>query len=149
MNSRSFPFCLSLPVLFCLAGCSGSGNPPTYPVTGVLTQAGKPLEGATIVFVPSDKEGEGASAKSGPGGKYEVSTFESNDGARPGNYKIKVMKYQVETGAAVDENSPGYNPDKQPPPPKNLLPPKFANQETSGITYQVPAKASTFDFDLK
>ena len=81
-----------------LTGCSSSSRPPTYPVTGTVTWQGKPLAGAAITFVPTG-EGEAASAITDAEGKYALTTWEAGDGARPGEYRVKVSKQEV---AAVD-----------------------------------------------
>src|SRR6187431_1317575 len=77
-------------------GCSGTGRPPTYPVSGTVTMKGQPREGATVVFVPA----EGASHQAATGisdaaGKFKLSTFLADDGAQEGEYHIKVSKFDV------------------------------------------------------
>lgn len=46
-----------------LQGCGGSNTITTYPVTGSVTFAGKPIEDGSIVFDPAD--GKGTSAMGG------------------------------------------------------------------------------------
>src|SRR5262245_53887389 len=82
-----------------LTGCSNSSRPPTYPVTGTVTSKGKPLSGAAVTFVPTDSEGEAASAITDSDGKYSLTTWRAGDGARPGEYRVKVSKQEL---AAVD-----------------------------------------------
>src|SRR3954452_23234255 len=80
-------------------GCSNSSRPPRYPVTGTVTYQGKPLAGAVITFVPTGADGEAASAFSDADGKYALTTWEAGDGARPGEYRVKVSKQEQQ---AVD-----------------------------------------------
>src|SRR5215210_4988708 len=79
-------------------GCWNSSRSPTYPVTGTVTSQGKPVAGAVITFVPTG-EGEAASAITDSEGKYALTTWEAGDGARPGQYGVKVSKQEQ---AAVD-----------------------------------------------
>jgi hypothetical protein len=142
-----------------LSGCTPeSSNPKTYPVTGTVTKGGKPVSGAQVVFVSVEQNGQSAFATTDSSGKYQLMTFEPNDGAVPGTYVIKVSKY--EEGATPpsgetrnltpEEEEKLYNPDeKAPPPPKNELPEKYASEVTSGFKHTVPTAASTFDMDLK
>ena len=81
-----------------LTGCSNSSQPPTYPVTGTVTMQGKPVAGAAITFVPTGNEGEAASAITDSEGKYALTTWQAGDGARPGEYRVKVSK-QEQTAA--------------------------------------------------
>src|SRR5687768_4028659 len=76
-----------------LTGCSSSSRPPTYPVTGIVTLQGKPVAGAAITFVPTG-DGEAASAITDSEGKYALTTWEAGDGARPGEYRVKVSKQE-------------------------------------------------------
>src|SRR5262245_51088003 len=82
-----------------LTGCSNSSRPATYPVTGTVTLQGKPVAGAAVTFVPTGDEGEAASAITDSEGKYALTTWQAGDGARPGEYRVKVSKQEV---AAVD-----------------------------------------------
>ena len=80
-----------------VAGCSAGG--PTrkgcYPVNGELTVAGKPAEGATVMFQPRDANAADWSAgypraTVGADGKFQVSTYGENDGAPAGDYIILI-----------------------------------------------------------
>src|SRR6476661_377786 len=82
-----------------LTGCSYSSRPAAYRVTGTVTMQGKPLAGAVVTFVPTSNEGAAASAITDSEGKYALTTWQAGDGARPGDYHVKVSK-QEET--AVD-----------------------------------------------
>src|SRR5215475_13197743 len=106
-----------------LTGCS-SGRPKTYRVTGTVTMQGKPVAGAAITFVPTSNEGEAASAITDSEGKYALTTWQAGDGARPGEYRVKVSKQEQ---TAVDpskmvrnvplEEDQKYVENKKPRPP--------------------------------
>ena len=142
-----------------LTGCSNSDKPPTYAVTGTVTLRGQPLAGAAVTFVPTGQDGEAASAITDADGKYELTTWDAGDGARPGQYRVKVSKQEqtaVDSSKMVqnlsyEEEQKIYDPNnpKPAPPPKSLIPSKFENDETSGLTHTVADKPTTFDIKIE
>src|SRR5262245_26572551 len=76
-----------------LGGC-GSGKIPVYPVSGQLLVKGKPAEGAFLVFHPKDGGGPESKrpyATTDAEGKFNVSTYDTGDGAPAGTYKVTVV----------------------------------------------------------
>lgn len=141
-----------------LAGCSKSSRPPTYRVTGTVTLKGTPVAGATITFVPTGQEGEAASAITDADGKYALSTWEAGDGARPGEYRVKVSKQEQATvdpskmvqNLTIEEEQKIYvEAKKAPPPAKRLIPAKYEDDQTSGLTHTVDKKPTTFDIKIE
>jgi len=141
-----------------LAGCSNSSKPPTYPVTGTVTWRGKPLAGAVITFVPTAADGEAASAISDSEGKYALTTWEAGDGARPGQYRVKLSKQDRATvdpskmvkNLTIEEEQKIYVENKKPPPPaKSLIPSKYQDDQTSGLVHTVENKPTTFDIKME
>jgi len=147
-----------------LNGCSkGPSRPKTYSVSGTVTLNGQPVDGATVVFVPKALGTWGAAAPQGPQvatgetdaqGRYSLGTFAKGDGAIPGEYLVKVFKYP-KPAAPAGTSSGGeeeYRPPEEnappPPAPKNMLPEKYANEQTSGLSFTVEPKANTFDISL-
>ncbi len=150
----------ALIVAVVLVGCNSEpGNPPTYPVTGKVTRSGVPLVNASIVLIPENLEtGTAAMANSDDDGNFELTTFVAKDGARPGTYKVKLSQYDkpVETpeklvvNLTYEEEQALYQGEGPPVPmPKNLLPKKFENPNTSGITHTVPEGPSTLNIEIK
>ncbi|MGQ9506150.1 MAG: carboxypeptidase-like regulatory domain-containing protein [Thermogutta sp.] len=148
-------------------GCArGPAKPKTYSVTGTVTLNGQPVEGATVVFVPKAavQAAPGQATESGPRvatgetdaqGRYQLSTFSKGDGAVPGEYLVKVFKYpkqQNPVGTPGGAEKEEYQPPAEnvPPPatPRNLLPERYANENTSGLSFTVEAKANVFDIQL-
>ncbi|MGE0759845.1 MAG: hypothetical protein AB7F89_17850 [Pirellulaceae bacterium] len=151
-------------------GCSGaapSNLPKTYPVSGTVTMGGKPVEGATVNFMPMSGSGSsiGLTDKDG---NYNLSTYSSNDGAEAGQYKVSVVKWEGDTAPSnvppagtiasgeIDEST--YAPPSERATsgsvgstgPKNLLPSKYANGDTSALRATVTEGGpNKFDFDLK
>jgi hypothetical protein len=141
-----------------LTGCWNSSKPPTYPVTGTVTSQGKPLAGAVITFVPTDQEGEAASAISDSEGKYALTTWEAGDGARPGEYRVKVSKQEEATvdpskmvqNLSIEDEQKIYVENKKPPPPaRRLIPGKYEDEQTSGLIHKVEEKPTTFDIKIE
>jgi hypothetical protein len=141
-----------------LTGCSNSSRPATYRVTGTVTMQGKPVAGAVITFVPTSNEGEAASAISDSDGKYALTTWRAGDGARPGEYRVKVSKQEqtavdpskMVKNLSIEEEQKIYVENKKPPPPaKSLVPSKYQDESTSGLSHTVPQGSTTFDIELK
>ena len=141
-----------------LTGCSNSSRPPTYSVTGTATLQGKPVAGAAVTFVPTGTEGEAASAITDSEGKYALTTWEAGDGARPGQYGVKVSKQEqaavdpskMVQNLSIEEEQKIYVESKKPPPPaKRLIPSKYEDDRTSGLIHTVEEKPTTFDIKIE
>jgi hypothetical protein len=142
-----------------LVGCSKKGpvRPATYPVTGTVTFKGAPLEGAQVVFVPKTQGGQGATGLTDQSGKYSLGTFQAKDGAQEGEYLVKVIKTDAKlpppagnpVNLSHEEEQKIYNEAPPAAPPKSLIPKKYDNEGTSGLTHTVPKQASTFDITLQ
>lgn len=149
-----------------LAGCGSDpfveNRPEVVPVTGVVTLGGAPVEGATVTFVNTTgmAPGEQVTGRSSVGrtdqsGRFELTTFESGDGAVPGEYTVTVTKYEVqvtggggtttdvtEEGGSLEGESytaPGEDDSANDDTATNLLPEKYASAKSSGLTVTVKA----------
>jgi hypothetical protein len=132
-------------------------------VHGTVTFNGKPVEGATVTFVP--KEGatgepkpQAATAITDSNGRYAIGTFASGDGAIPGEYLVKVTKYrttqqQQPVGDDPESQMQAYlqyqQGKQQQTGPQNELPAKYEDEKTSGLFITVQPTDNTFDIDLK
>lgn len=128
-----------------VVGCSGYSGPmadleKTVPAQGVVTYQGEPLENYQVTFYPTDGR-RPASGKTSADGRFTLGTNASNDGAPPGTHKVSVVYVGPESTAEPGKEEPGPLP-----PPKVVVPDKFANPETSEITQTIPASGAT---DLK
>jgi hypothetical protein len=80
-----------------LGGCHR--GPSVVPVTGTISYEGKPLEGATVMFVPQgDSSGTLlAFGQTDAEGRFRLRTNvgskASHDGAVPGEYRVAISKY--------------------------------------------------------
>ncbi|MBX6316173.1 MAG: hypothetical protein IRY99_25170, partial [Isosphaeraceae bacterium] len=125
----TWPVAITLLALVPL-GCGRSG-PELAPVTGKVTYKGQPVPRGTISFQPVDpKQGAPATGTIEPDGTYTMQTTEPGDGVRPGQYRVAITAR--EEAPILD-----YIPKTPPPPPKSLIPEKYENPETSGLTATV------------
>lgn len=153
---KRFVCCASLLTTAFLLGCTGaegdSSRPATFPVSGVITLGGSPVEGAQVAFNPEDPTGQGAFGRTDAEGRYQLTTFEAGDGAVPGKYIVMVTKYDVpppEAEASEEEYVPPEAGGARPKAPKNELPTKYSQMHTSDLRAVVSAEGEkTFDFAL-
>lgn len=161
--TRAILTSLALLAALAILGCGseGAGRAKTYPVSGTVTLGGQPVAGATVTFTLNDGTGSAAGITDASG-KYTLSTYGGGDGARAGDYKVAIVKYEVEATKASGGNLPSGEIDEkaytdptatgteQPAGPKNLLPEKYAKPETSGLTAKVGETGqNTVDFKLE
>ena len=149
---------LRLAMLECCAGmavfalAAGYGGPegaadrqPTAPATGIVTHIGKPVEGATITFVPAINPVP-AYGITDAEGKFELTTYEQDDGAIVGEHFVTINKTTgatppsgpPSTGNEDPEDFENYNPPSlgvtPPPVVQHLLPERYSRPDTSGLT---------------
>src|SRR5262245_59804194 len=110
------------------AACSRGGR-PVGQVTGVVTFGGKPVPPGTVMFVPVES-GPPAYRDIGPDGRYQLSTYTPGDGAVVGTHKVMIT--------ALEQLPPelANNPNRL---PKMIVPIKYGDTNTSGLTFEVKA----------
>ena len=138
MKCRSFVVPVLVVVLGAVAGCARGGR-PVGRVSGVVTYGGKPVPTGTVVFMPVES-GPPAYGNIGPDGHYELSTFCPGDGAVVGTHKVMIT--------ALEQLPPelANNPNRL---PKMLVPLKYGDTKTAGLTFEVTAGDNTIDLPLK
>lgn len=119
---------LLLVLLFC--GC-GSSNPweTAHPVNGSILYKGKPIKDAELVFFPLDEkfpESVRPWAKSKENGEFALSTYDREDGAPAGKYKVTVVHHEVVVKGPAIAAKP------------NDLPKKYAKKDTTDLIVEVP-----------
>ena len=152
--------------LITLVGCgSSSGFPKTYKVVGTVKLNGTPIDGAMVTFLSSEGK-KNAVGSTNAKGEFKLSTFGPSDGALPGAYKVTISKIDRPAAPAPSTPAPGviasgeisesYVPPtnsegspKRDSAPKNLLPVKYASDQTSGLIATVAENdQNKFDFEL-
>jgi hypothetical protein len=122
---RCSPSLLAWGGIIALAGCSGSTGPVCYPVQGQVTLDGKPLVEAMVVLHPLSGMVDGGQkpiASTDAEGRFATTTFQSGDGAPPGDYAITVeLRAQRMAGEELIRDG------------RNMLPPRYARPESSGF----------------
>ena len=91
-----------------LAGCGGTNEYETTPVSGVVTCQGKPVANATVNFTPNAEEGrpKGQRGRVALGltdkdGRFTLTTYKDNDGAIVGSHTVTVgLNMDESTGKA-------------------------------------------------
>ena len=120
-----------------LSGCGG--GLPTAPVRGKITYQGKPVPSGTILFMPEGDQ-PAATGEIQPDGSYVLETYEPGDGAVLGKHSIMITAVEDQTGKL---------PEARSPMPALLIPVKYTNMMTSGLTAEVQPGQNTIDFVLE
>jgi hypothetical protein len=111
-----------------MTSCSrGPRHVAVFSVVGQVILEGKPVPYAFVVLHPlADSAPVGISprAQADANGAFALSTYGSGDGAPVGDYSVTVQKFRAPTEADTR-------------PPANLLPLRYADPSSSGITVQV------------
>jgi hypothetical protein len=126
---------MMLGALVTLGGCgrSDTGREPTFPTRGAITFEGKPIGGAFLALHPRNPSPAGVPSSTAhvlPDGTFELSTYESGDGAPAGNYIVTVQWHKLM------KNHGDFVPGP------NLLPRKYSSPDTSNIVIEVAAAAN-------
>jgi hypothetical protein len=123
-----------------LPACSKEeARKPTFPVTGKVQLGNKPLAHASVVFHPVGESGPDVvkpRGKTDADGSFTLTTYDGNDGAPAGDYRVTVELW-LSSGKG-DEG------------PTSRLPEKYARPEKSGLSARVDAGPTELKpFDLK
>lgn len=147
---------LLLATLTCFSGCSdGVNRPQVVPVTGKVTWQGKPVQGATVVFfAPSSPRA--ARGETDAQGQFKLTTFNSNDGAVPGEHTITITKVkQAAPTPPINLDNPGEAYTKAMTEAANAkidneLPSRYADPAQSGLVRTVTLEGpNDFGIDLE
>lgn len=145
---------LTASALLLASGCGGDGFGKRYAVSGKVTYKGQPVPKGNIYFVPDDPESRSAESPIASDGSYTLSTANpgDEDGAFPGTYKIRVVAIEADY-SQVKANAgggAGRQDDvfKATQSAKQLVPPKYRETSTSGLTAKVEEHSNTINFDL-
>lgn len=125
------------------------------PVEGTVTFRGKPVEGASVVFVPATAGKRAAVGTTDATGRFRLTTKDPGDGALPGAYAIAVSKTEASGGLSAAEaeqwSRNRENFGRYPPPPKitEHLPEKYKAANTSGFQATVTGGRNTVNLALE
>jgi len=148
---RIMPFAVSAGLMLVLNGCSE--EPTRYEAGGTVTFDSKPVENATLAFVPD--AGLAGQAQTDKDGKYKITSV-GKPGLPAGKYKVSIKATTgggFAGGTTADEKKEKMM-DMMMKGPKDVvdvIPPKYSDPQTSGLTAEVTSdpKKNVFDFSLK
>jgi hypothetical protein len=132
-----------------IAGCGdASGVGPTFPVSGKVTLNGAPLTAASTIVLFKPDTAKGNTSPVEPTGTVDADgnytlTTKGKKGAPPGWYKVIVT--------AREEAPPVHPKTPKPhrPVSKSLLPAKYGQGQTSGLSIEVVEDPAPGAYDLK
>jgi hypothetical protein len=140
--------CLWVVGVLSVVGCgSGGYHGPTGAVTGRVTLDGQPIpQGSVVSFV--SEAGFTATATVSSNGSYQLQTA--------GNPEIPVSTYKVSIAPPAqamsetdyDKYMSGEGGDAT-ETPSEVIPPKYADPATSGLSFDVEQGANTIDIELE
>jgi len=116
-------------------------------VTGTVTYQGKPVVGASIVFLPSKREIPVGAAVTDSGGAYKLGISGREKGAVVGDYKVTIVLNAPYDGPLPSGMS--LEAARETLLGKALIPEKYFKTETSGLTADVKPGTNKFDFTLQ
>jgi hypothetical protein len=134
------------------AGCGGddqwtADRPRPVSVHGTVLYNQQPVEGATVTFVPQDHT-HAAVGRTDSSGRFQLRTFDRNDGAVPGRFQVTVSK--VEVLSAGEEEPPDGEEDAPPTEEQSHLPDRYRSAESSGLEASVTEGGDNdFTFELE
>lgn len=134
-----------------MAGCgSKSGQLPTAPVTGRVTYQGKPVPRGEITFVPTASQPgvRNAYGTLDEQGRYRLTTYREGDGAVLGTHQVMIVAREELPADVGKQMTPDgiLVPGKQ---AKSLIPERYSDPATSGLTAEVKDGRNEFNFELK
>ena len=83
--------CVALIVLAAVVATGCSKHPPTIRATGAVEYHGQPVAGAVVTFF--SHEGRAASGTTDDHGRFQLTSFDPNDGAALGNHTVTITKW--------------------------------------------------------
>lgn len=143
-----------------LCGCSGSSDEkPVYEVSGTITFGGGPVAKATVIFSPLDNQPV-ATGITDNKGVFQLTTYDSFDGAAEGKYDVLISKVAVPKGSGAPVHDPTGKDTASSAPVHNAadaetedggatLDPKYG-KPGNGMTAEVKSSGdNVFDFKLE
>lgn len=132
-------------LLFCGCGSADKKRLPMGKVKGKVLYKGNPVAWAAVTFMADGAPRAGTGSTNGDG-EFQLTTFDTNDGAVVGTHKVTVIQQSPPTKPM----SPGDLAANGPPPaPKEgLIPSKYADIKTTPLTKSVEAGPNNITIEL-
>ncbi len=123
-------------------GCRETEGVAVYPVRGIVLYRGEPAAGAKVVIYATDRDDPRIPFPTGvvqPDGSFQLTSYEANDGAPAGDYRVTVV-WPEPIPAGV--NAETYSP-------RDRLGGRYAEPEKSGLEATVTEGENVLEpFDL-
>jgi hypothetical protein len=123
-------------IVLTLAGCNSSSFDAD--VAGTITLDGKPVAPGVVSFSPVEQGKNASRGNIDTQGRYFLVTRHER-GIDPGEYRVVVLVYEK-------GDTPG--PGERAPMPPPLVPEKYLNVDTSGLTFTVEPGSNRIDIAL-
>jgi hypothetical protein len=120
-------------LMFLAVGC----GPKAVPTEGIVTFDGKPVAGATVMFVPV--QGPPATAITDEKGEFQLTSGAHGAGALPGEYKVTIT---LEAKTKIDPDAPPVEgmPVRIVISPSVDIPPDYSNPQKTPLSARIPAQ---------
>jgi hypothetical protein len=139
-------------LLVLLLAAAGCGKRGPVPLRGTVKLDGRPLAHATVYFIAQTPGGRDALGSTNAEGVFRLSTFESDDGALPGKYKVTV-RAATEADPAFAAATPAEamqaaSMGKKLSRPAVNIPPRYSQPGQTVLVQEVPARGDVV-FELQ
>lgn len=153
LRSVSILLLLLTPWLLISVGC-GPNRPEVAKVKGKVTFRGAPVTCGSVMFWP--ETGRPARGKIAEDGTFSLTTFDAADGAVLGKHTVTIEAVKVhESGPQPKSMAEEIEMAKKTGPGamqsatvQQLIPPKYSNRKTSGLSKEVVRGENSFEFKL-
>ena len=147
--SRLVLFVFSLAVLLAAVGCQRQPPYRLAPVSGTVTQGGKPLAGVIVVFWP-DGVGPSSSAPTDSSGQFQMHTDQGEDGAVVGAHRVCVIDGKALFSRVARGNAgPKGLPKELAAEPATAVPPRYADKRETPLRAEVRAEEQVIQLEVK
>ncbi len=141
--------CIGLSALPFFCGCGSDGGDPkklaTSKAGGVATfEDGRPVTNLKVLLAPLEGKGYSPNGNLDEQGKFQLSTYEKDDGAPTGKYKayFSMAMSGLESGPPKP-GKPTEKPRTGPPvKPEMVVAKEYLSAESSPLTVEIPAGGS-------
>lgn len=147
MRSISQFFRIAAAVGFLVISGCGGGDVGRVPITGTVVLDGAPLDGATVAFI-GDSGGSLATASTDKQGKFRVQVASG-----PNRVTISKEAASAAKTVAVPDEQMLMGTDAEykaqlKSKPKDIVPAKYANAETSGLNFDIVSGAEPLNITI-
>jgi hypothetical protein len=138
-------FLILFVTVFAISGCSQNNRVKVIPVTGTITQNGKPLADVRIEFSKTDT-GAMSFAETDAEGHFTLTHTHGKSGAEPGKYRVSIFQ----KGKPIPLPA-GKKPEDIPEEQRNQTTPDIliTNSDKSPIEVEITESGNNIVIDIK